>query len=139
MACLESALRHYSLSALRGVFADATPAQRLMVSTVKSGAGSGCETIVDRRLARVGVKLRRQVFIGSVGRVDFGVVGTKVVIEVDGYEFHSDPVAFERDRHRDAQLVALGYIVIRLSFRQVFDSWAWCERMILATIAQHAR
>lgn len=139
MACLESALRSISLTELRHIFTDACPAHRLIAAAAQPGAGSGPETIVDLRISSTGIHLRRQVFVTSVGWVDFGVVGTKIVIEIDGYEYHSDPAAFERDRRRDAQLVALGYTVIRLSFRQVFEQWAWCESVILAAIARHVR
>jgi very-short-patch-repair endonuclease len=43
----------------------------------------------------------------------------KVVVEFDSRQFHSDPLAFERDRERDAELAANGYLVIRLTYRQL--------------------
>jgi len=64
------------------------------------------------------------------------IPGTRVVLEVDGRAHHSSPEAFENDRRRDAQLSALGYVVVRLSFARVFGDWAWCEQMILSAIAQ---
>jgi hypothetical protein len=51
--------------------------------------------------------------------VDFSWPGTKVVIELDGYAYHSSPTAFERDRERDQQLVVAGYIVVRFTYNQV--------------------
>jgi very-short-patch-repair endonuclease len=45
----------------------------------------------------------------------------KLVVEVDGYEFHGDRDAFENDRARDAILVAHGYRVLRFTARQLRD------------------
>jgi very-short-patch-repair endonuclease len=43
----------------------------------------------------------------------------RLVVEVDGYAFHGSRVAFERDRSRDARLVAAGYRVLRVTWRQL--------------------
>ena len=43
----------------------------------------------------------------------------RLIVEVDGYAFHSSRRSFERDRHRDANLVAHGYRVIRITWRQL--------------------
>lgn len=58
-----------------------------------------------------------------VGRlqVDFLWRPEKVVVEVDGYAYHSSKRAFERDRERDAQLAARGHTVIRVTWRQLRD------------------
>jgi very-short-patch-repair endonuclease len=45
-----------------------------------------------------------------------------IVIEVDGYAFHSTRVAFERDRIRDADLQAAGLAVVRVTWRQIADA-----------------
>lgn len=45
----------------------------------------------------------------------------RLVLEVDGYAFHNTRAAFERDRERDARLQALGYRVIRVTWRQIAD------------------
>jgi very-short-patch-repair endonuclease len=44
----------------------------------------------------------------------------KLVLEVDGYQFHSTKSAFERDRRKDATFKAAGWDVIRVSRNQVF-------------------
>jgi very-short-patch-repair endonuclease len=51
--------------------------------------------------------------------VDLDGPGHRLVVEVDGYAAHSSPRAFERDRHKDAELTALGLTVRRFSARQV--------------------
>ncbi|MEA2422166.1 MAG: hypothetical protein QOF55_1265, partial [Thermoleophilaceae bacterium] len=37
------------------------------------------------------------------------------------YAFHSPRAAFERDRARDAELIAAGYRVIRVTWRQLVE------------------
>ena len=46
----------------------------------------------------------------------------RLIVEVDGYAFHSTRAAFERDRARDAELQARGYRVIRITWRQIETS-----------------
>jgi very-short-patch-repair endonuclease len=53
--------------------------------------------------------------------VDFLWNEARVVVEVDGYAFHSSRTSFERDRSRDADLHARGYVVIRVTWRQIVD------------------
>jgi very-short-patch-repair endonuclease len=43
----------------------------------------------------------------------------RVIVEVDGFAFHADKRSFERDRERDARLAASGYVVIRVTWRQL--------------------
>ncbi len=54
-----------------------------------------------------------------VGRVDAGVPGLKLAIEIDGFEHHSTPEAFQRDRTRQNELVALGWTVLRFTWADV--------------------
>ncbi len=53
--------------------------------------------------------------------VDFLWRDQRLVVEVDGYQFHSSRRAFERDRRRDADLQASGFSVLRLTWRQIVD------------------
>jgi very-short-patch-repair endonuclease len=53
--------------------------------------------------------------------VDFLWREQRLVVEVDGYRFHSSRQAFERDRVRDAELQAKGYRVMRVTWRQLID------------------
>ena len=63
-------------------------------------------------LPRANVKLGRF-------EVDFLWAKQRLVVEVDGFRFHSTRAAFERDRARDAELAALGYRVVRVTWRQI--------------------
>jgi very-short-patch-repair endonuclease len=43
----------------------------------------------------------------------------RLIVEVDGYAYHGNRAAFERDRRKDAVLTAAGYTVIRITWRQL--------------------
>jgi very-short-patch-repair endonuclease len=51
--------------------------------------------------------------------VDFHWPGARLVVEIDGFAFHSTRTAFEADRRRDADLLAAGYRVLRLTLRSL--------------------
>lgn len=95
--------------------------RRLLVR-VDPAAESWLESVLRFRLSMLGFSVRTQVHIAGVGRVDM-ILGSRLVIELDGWEFHRDRSAFEEDRRRDAQLVARGYLVLRFTFRQLTRSW----------------
>jgi very-short-patch-repair endonuclease len=43
----------------------------------------------------------------------------KVIVELDGYQYHRGRAAFERDHERDAEHQRMGYLVIRVTARQL--------------------
>lgn len=51
--------------------------------------------------------------------VDFLWRAERLVVEVDGFAFHSSQGRFESDRRRDADLSARGFRVIRVTWRQI--------------------
>jgi len=51
--------------------------------------------------------------------VDFLWREHRLAVEIDGYAFHGDRTAFERDREKDADLQAAGYRVARFTWRQM--------------------
>jgi very-short-patch-repair endonuclease len=58
-----------------------------------------------------------------IGRheVDFVWRDQALIVEVDGFRFHSSRTAFERDRRRDAELAGHGFRVLRITWRQIVD------------------
>ena len=52
------------------------------------------------------------------------------MVEVDGYTWHGDRVAFERDHDRAAILLRGGYLRIAFTWRQVVDE----PELVIATI-----
>lgn len=95
---------------------------------------SGTETRVWLRLRDL-LPIQRQVVIEGVGRVDF-LIGTRLVIEVDSREHHERTPDYERDRRRDARLSALGFRVLRFTYRQVFETWPDVEAAVWAAVAR---
>ena len=93
---------------------------------------SGTESMVRIRLRRRNVRVRTQVWIGR-RRVDL-LVGDLLVIECDGAEHHAGWTAQSADRERDRELVAAGYVVVRLTYRQIVDDWPSVERDLLAIL-----
>jgi very-short-patch-repair endonuclease len=126
-------------SELESILKRTTRGRRLL-GRVDGKAESGTETIVRTLLRARGVKLRTQVAIDGVGRVDF-VIGDRLVVEVDGRRWHDSESQFERDRARDAALVARGYVVMRFSYMRVMSQLDEVEREILAVIraGEHLR
>jgi very-short-patch-repair endonuclease len=71
--------------------------------------------------------------------VDFRVTGTPVLIECDGWAAHGlDRRQFERDRRRDIELSAAGWIVLRCSYRAITSDAARTAARIRAAIERWA-
>ncbi len=64
--------------------------------------------------------------------VDFLWRAARLAVEVDGFRYHSSKPSFEGDRRKDAELVARGLTVLRLSWRQITGE-------AMATVAQVAQ
>ncbi len=146
--CLDQTLRHHSIetglmlleSAVDRGRISPLQADRLIAgqSVRKRGAGlqhfdsrsgSGSETRVRLWFQRRNCRVRTQVSIAGVGRVDM-LVGASLVIEVDSWAHHSTPEAYADDRRRDLALSALGFHRIRLTYQQVFEEWPTTVRLL---------
>ncbi|WLP92119.1 DUF559 domain-containing protein [Gordonia sp. NB41Y] len=102
-------------------------------------AQSGTETLVRLRLRRRGIKVRPQVFIPDLGRVDL-LVGDRLIIEVDSVAHHTGAENYAEDRRRDQVAARLGYLRMRLTYSDVVFNWARTEETIIATVrAGHHR
>lgn len=100
--------------------------------TVDQRSQSFIESLARHALVGAGFDVRSQVNFAGVGDVDF-VIGN-VVVECDGYEFHSRVEDFANDRRRDQLLVARGYTVLRFTY------WDCVFRIdhVIATVAMVA-
>ena len=65
-------------------------------------------------------------------RLDAAVAELKVAVELDGAAFHGSPEAREQDTRRDVALAALGWVVLRFSYRRLTRQPEACRREILA-------
>ena len=137
IAAADSALRTRQLTSSEwaAIIAPLPRRLRRLLHRVDAKSESITESVVRFRLAMLGIAVRSQVAIAGVGSVDF-VIGTALVIEVDGKQYHTDEGQFEKDRRRDARLSALGYRVLRFSYRQVFERWSEVRAAVVAAIAR---
>jgi very-short-patch-repair endonuclease len=62
--------------------------------------------------------------------VDFLWAESRLIVEVDGYEYHRGRKSFEADRARDAELTRKGYRVLRFTYRQVTQDPARVARAL---------
>ena len=56
-----------------------------------------------------------------LGRVDFAYPERRLVIEIDGYLYHSDPASFVRDRIRQNRLLLAGYKILRYTAKDLHE------------------
>lgn len=98
---------------------------------------SALETVARVDLHDEGFEFRTQRVTEPAGRVDFRI-GRRLIMEVDGYEFHSGRVPFEEDRRRDAELTRQGYVVLRFSYDQIVHRREWWIGVVRDTLARQA-
>jgi hypothetical protein len=60
----------------------------------------------------------------------------RIIIQLDGERFHHTRQAFERDRRNDQRLLAAGWLVIRVTWRQLKNEPERVRRTILKVMAQ---
>ncbi|MBC7589934.1 MAG: DUF559 domain-containing protein [Salinibacterium sp.] len=107
----------------------------VLLAGVDGRSGSITESLSRTRLCALGIVPQLQFKIAGVGFVDM-LIGDRLVVEIDGRQYHTDKGQFEADRQRDARLSMLGYRVLRFSYRQVMDNWAQVRGSIEAAIAR---
>ena len=113
---------------LRGVAARA-------VRDVASGlSDSGLETLPVARLALAGIRVSQQVMLDG-HKVD-GLIGDRLVLQSDGFSFHSSAEQRRADIAHDRRLALLGFTVLRYDYRQILFDWPRVEAEILHAMAQ---
>jgi very-short-patch-repair endonuclease len=111
-AAIERAPRHTRIGAVRGLLEESRGPDRTRSEAERQMLG------VIRR-ARLTLP-QANVRLGGY-EVDFLWPAQRLIVEVDGHAFHGHRLAFERDRRRDAALVAAGYRVMRVTWRQLTE------------------
>lgn len=106
---------------------------RSLLAACDERSESGTESMVRFRLRSLQIATRVQVRVMQGVRVDL-LIGDRLIIECDSREHHAAAGAYENDRRRDRRLVARGYVVLRLTYRQVHDEWPEIEQQILAIV-----
>jgi very-short-patch-repair endonuclease len=67
--------------------------------------------------------------------VDFLWRDSRLVVEVDGWAAHGTRGAFERDRRRDADLLAAGWRVLRISWERLRSEPLWVAERVAEVLA----
>jgi very-short-patch-repair endonuclease len=103
------------------------------------------EQMLAKRLEKDGMlaglfqfNIRVETRYGNQFLVDLVWTAGKLVVEVDGFEFHSDRGAFSRDRRRDFELIISGYLVLRLPQDEVVEDVELAIEKI-RDVVQHRR
>lgn len=73
---------------------------------------------------------------GLFATVDLGNEELRIAIEVEGYAFHGGPREFARDCLRYTELVAFGWLVVRLTYTDIVHHPTWSMWAIDATVRQ---
>lgn len=130
----ESAARVESFApeALRAI-AWPSIAARELADAVSGLSDSGLETLIVAPLRRWGLRVRQQAKIA--GRLVDVLIGDRLVLQIDGWEFHASSAQRTKDIAHDAELRLRGYTVLRFSYAQVVHDWPTVERTIRRAVA----
>ncbi len=104
---------------------------------VDAKAESGLESIVRVMSRLLGFRVRSQVTVPGVGRVDL-IIEDWIVVETDGSAFHDTALA-PRDRRRDARLAATGRTVLRPGYELVVHDPIAVARQVIGAVETHRR
>ncbi|WP_235565620.1 DUF559 domain-containing protein [Microbacterium sp. Root166] len=127
-------------SALRGGMVARASLERLplgaqarrILGVASPWSDSGLESFVVPRLRWMRLPIVPQAWIAG-HRVDF-LIGERLVLQIDGG--HHVGAQRAADIEHDAQLMLLGYHVIRVDYRQVVDRWHIVQDTIMRAVAQ---
>jgi very-short-patch-repair endonuclease len=103
---------------------------------------SGLEARALRLFEEAAIPTERQIDLGDeefIGRVDFRVVGTPIVVEIDSTLHHTSPSDRARDARRDARLLAAGHLVVRVTEDELFNRPWTLEVRVRQTMAAFRR
>ena len=142
VAVLDSVIRRQIMTGAEvaaALDARGTRASARIRDALSPSAESGVESLFRQYLWSRRIRCRTQVQIGHY-RVDF-LVGQRLVVEVVGEQFHGGALDFEADVAREAFLQGLGYLVVRVSARQVLRGGGEGLEAVVAMVrrAQHVR
>lgn len=111
---------------------------RGMVERASRRTASEAERVVHRGLAAAGYRLAAN---RSVGKYYGDIVDewSRVVVEIDGWSFHSERSVFRKDRRRQNRLLLDGWLVLRYAADDVFAEPEVIVREIVAVVARRQR
>lgn len=105
---------------------------RELLAVASPFSDSGLETFIPGRLSWLGLRIVPQAWIAG-HKVDF-LIGDRLVLQIDGA--HHVGLQRTQDIEHDAQLMLLGYHVIRVGYDQIMNDWVSVQDVIMRAIAQ---
>lgn len=97
-------------------------------------AESIVEVDAQHLLRQNGLSYEAQVFLPGIGRVDLLLAGF-LIVEIDGYAFHSKRADMLRDRHLNNTSTVKGYAVLRYMPEHIWFSPAQVVTEITVVLA----
>ena len=97
-----------------------------LMEIVVGDARSAAERVAAQllRRARIGGWVGNAAIYDATGLIGYGDIvfrAARLVVEIDGWAFHSDHERFQRDRTRQNRLVAAGWTVLRFTWSDLHD------------------
>lgn len=139
VAVLDSALRVTPLTPVQLQFLAAgwRPRARAAAALADERSESGTESVLRVLLREAGIHSTPQapLPIGDFARADL-LVGDRLLIECDSEAHHAEPANRRADLRRDESLVALGFLVYRPDYWQVFGDPTGVVATVAAMVAR---
>lgn len=105
-----------------------------LASLASALSDSGLETRFVWIMRGCGVEVRQQVWLD--GHPVDGLIGDRLVVQIDGFAHHQDAAARRRDIAADARLVLLGYTVLRFDYKQILFAPDEVREIVVQAMAQ---
>lgn len=111
-----------------------TPRATRVLERVGGQSDSGVETTFLGIARTCGIEVRQQVLID--GHPVDALIGERLVVQLDGFEFHGAARDRRRDLRQDARLALLGYTVLRFDYQQIMFDARYVMETLMNAIAQ---
>lgn len=108
---------------------------RALLEGISRKTASPLEVCARYHLWAAGFAVQREVALAGVGRVDF-LVGGRLIIEIDGYEFHSSRTHYRNDRDRWNRATVQGFMTLRITAETILRNPQEFIRLVRAAMAQ---
>lgn len=118
---------------LEWIFARAPLRAQPWRNEVDRRAGAGGETEFRLKTLAAGIPFVPQPFVRGVGHLD-GQIGPSTFVEIDGRDWHDDPLAFEVDRERDLLVASKNGRTLRFSYALLRKRWGLCLHAMVTAL-----
>lgn len=105
---------------------------RLLLDSIRRTTASPLEVCARFHLLAAGIGFEEEVVVPGVGRVDFLMDGW-LIVEIDGYAFHSGRVEFRKDRQRWNGSSSGGWVTLRMTAEMILHQPDEFIRLVMQT------